>query len=140
MSKNYIRLTLGEQERGLPFKMGTLRQLRGLINGDPFEFLQTCLNGGLEEQVRLVGTIVYACLLAGAAAKKEEPDFNILDVERWVDDLDYSDCELVLLSFTKAYMGEPSGEGGKDTREPATDVAGDNGTGVRGTETEAVGV
>jgi hypothetical protein len=124
MSKNYIRLELGGKERGLPFKMGTLRKLKGLTNSDPYGFLSSINVNDIDDQAKIVSTIIHACLLASCESKKESPDFTVEDIEVWINDLDANDWADVINAFIRAYIGEPSGEEGKDTQGSATDVAG----------------
>ena len=118
-----MSLELGGEKRGVPFKMGTLRKLKELTNSDPYGFLSALNINDIDDQAKFVSTIVYAALLANAQAKKEVPDFSKEDVELWVDDLDMSDWTEVISTFVKAYVGEPSGEEGADTRQEAANVA-----------------
>jgi hypothetical protein len=124
MSKNYISLELGGKKRGLPFKMGTLRKLKGLTNSDPYGFLSAINVNDVDDQAKIVSTIVYASLLANAATKKEDVDFTKEDIDLWIDELDLVDWATIINTFVRAYVGEPSGEEGTDTQGPATDVAG----------------
>lgn len=119
-----MSLELGGKNRGLPFKIGTLRQLKGLIEGDPFDFLSAKVSGDLDEQIEVVALIAYASLLANAKTKKEDPDFTKQDVQDWMDDLDFEQVVNILNFFKRAYIGEPSGEEGAHTRTQAAEVAG----------------
>lgn len=107
----YISMILGGKERGLNFKMGTLRHIGELTQSDPLDF---SVSSDISKQYGFVKTIVHAGLLANADAKGVEPDFTERDVVRWVDDMDLNDVTKVTTAFTKAFS--VAGEGGSDTQ------------------------
>lgn len=120
MGKNYVRLQIGDKERGLKFNLGTLKNIKDLTNGDPFTFF---VAGEIEDQIKQVATLLYASLLSNCKSKKEDPDFNYDDCMRWAEDLDLTDAVGLVNAFRDAYKTDASQEGGEDTRTEATNVA-----------------
>lgn len=97
---SYIKVNIGGTERGLSFKMGTLRHIGELTANDPLVFANS---NGLAGQYGFFKTIVHAGLLANCDAKGVEPDFTDADVTRWVDDIDAAEASRIIGEFTKAY-------------------------------------
>jgi hypothetical protein len=128
MSKNYMRLTLGDKEQGLKFNMGTLKHLKDITGGDPFSFF---IGEDIEAQIRQIAVILQAALLSNYKSKQIEPDFTPADCERWAEDLDMDEALRVVNTFRQAYMPEVSGEGNPDTQQEAAYMAVADGDRVR---------
>lgn len=109
---SYIKVHLGGKERGLSFKMGTLRHIGELTANDPLVFAN---QNGLSGQYGFFKTIVHAGLLANCYAKGVEPDFTEGDITKWVDDIDAAEASRIVGEFTKAYS-VPGQEVQADTR------------------------
>jgi hypothetical protein len=114
MSKNYLRLNLGEQERGLKFNMGTLKIIKELVGSDPLEFFKH--RAQLEDELEQLAVIVYAAAASNMRVKKEIPDFTLDDARLWVDDMDLRDVQNLTTFIQSAYEVEASGEEATDTR------------------------
>lgn len=116
MGKNYIRMELGGQERGLKFNLRALKIIKEVSGDDPFAFF---IGGDLEAQIKQISAIMYAGLVSNAASKKQEPDFTYDDCVFWTEDLDLEDAKKVIAAFGEAYKSDASGEGSADTQQAA---------------------
>lgn len=108
----YYKLNLGGKDRGLNFKMGTLRYIGELTKNDPLKFEVTNSIGG---QYEVVCTIIHAALLCNCDSKNIEPDFTANDVKKWVDELDPLQAIEVIKAFTQAF--QVAGGGNQDTQQ-----------------------
>lgn len=115
MSKNYIRLMLGETEQGLKFNMGTLKNIKDITGGDPFAFF---VGDDINSQIKQIAVILQAALLANYSSKRLDPDFTAADCERWAEDLSMEEALNLVNTFREAYL--VSGEGNADTRGQGT--------------------
>lgn len=104
----YLRFKLGDKERGLSFKMGTLRHIGELTKSDPLDFAPTA---DISKQYAFVKVIVWAGLLTNYDQKGAEPDFTEKDVTAWVDALSINEATEITTAFTKAFSGASEGDG-----------------------------
>ena len=113
----YIRIKLGDKERGLSFKMGTLRHIGEITKADPLDFTTTT---DVSNQYNFVKTVVWAALLTNCDLKGIEPDFSEKDVTAWVDALSVTEAGEITNAFAKAFSGR--GEADDDTRKEQTNM------------------
>jgi hypothetical protein len=113
MGKNYMRLNIGGEDRGLKFNLGTLKNIQELTNNDPFNFF---ISGPIDKQIEQISVLLYASLLANCRSQKKEPDFTQEDCMLWAEDMDLKDAEAMMHAFGEAYKAPASQEGGKDTQ------------------------
>lgn len=113
MSKTYTTIELGGQERGLKFNMGTLKHLGEITRSDALTF--QIQGNDLPSIYKHTQSIIHAALLSNCDSKKESPDFTAIDIEQWVNELDFSEAIRILNAFSTAYTIEvPAGEVSKN--------------------------
>lgn len=117
MSKKYISLELGGQNRGLNFNINTLDYMQSEFDIDPLQFKAESTSW---KDLRPYATkIVYVALLSNYKSKKAEIDFSIEDVEAWVGELNGAELTQVVNlwngQFTAVAEPSPNGEVGSST-------------------------
>lgn len=119
MSKNYLSIELGGEQRGLKYNMAALEAIVEHTNNQDLGMVVT----------RNVVVNIYAGLIGNCAVKDEEPIFTIDTVKKWISKMDYEEVQKIHEDVEKVILSayprkEPvSGEGDADTQRQALDVA-----------------
>jgi hypothetical protein len=118
MALNYIQVELGGEKRGLKYGLGALKHIKNLTSADPFALTAKGASDNIEDQIEFAAIVFYAGLLSNCDSKKQEPDFTIEDVTRWVEEMPTGLIKHVVEFFGDAYKTDSpaSLEGSADTR------------------------
>lgn len=97
-----IMITLGGKERALRFDNGTLKLIAQKTKQDALTPME-----GLEGYQQAL----YACyygILRDYRVQRLEPDFEIADVENWLDAASFEDMLYIMRSYNEAYTVKPT--------------------------------
>lgn len=118
MSKNYLSIQIGGEQRGLKYNMAAMEAIVELTGNQDLGMVVT----------KDLVINVYAGLVGNAIAKDEEPNIDIKVVKKWIGILEFDEAldlsqkvEAVIVTAYK--RKEASGEGSADTQPAALNVA-----------------
>lgn len=116
MSKNYLRLKIGEKEVGLKFNIGTLKAVGEITGRDPFSV--RCDTGNFSEVAAFGKTIFHAAIISNYRSRKVDIDFTPADIDEWFEELTAKDVTTIVNMYTDPGDSSPTvnGEVVKDTQ------------------------
>lgn len=121
MSRKYITLELGGQERGLNFNVNTLEFMQTELGIDPLAYKAE--STAWKDLLPYVVNIVYVALLSNCKSKKVDPDFTLENVKEWVGELSGAEMSKVATMWNGQFNDipqDPSANGEVGKMAPVT--------------------